>query len=59
MVRPDALAGVLGGSGAESRFPTTDDGVIMAHHSVIASHRTIRDALLDQAVTVLHGALRG
>jgi alpha-beta hydrolase superfamily lysophospholipase len=27
MVRPDALAGVLGGSGAESRFLTTDDGV--------------------------------
>jgi acylglycerol lipase len=27
MVRPDALTGVLGGSGAESRFLTTDDGV--------------------------------
>jgi acylglycerol lipase len=27
MVRPDALAGVLGGSGAESRLLTTDDGV--------------------------------
>ena len=27
MVRPDALAGVLGGSGAETRFLTTDDGV--------------------------------
>ena len=27
MARPDALAGVLGGSGAESRFLTTDDGV--------------------------------
>jgi acylglycerol lipase len=27
MVRPDALAGVLGGSGAESRFLTADDGV--------------------------------
>jgi acylglycerol lipase len=27
MVRPDALADVLGGSGAESRFLTTDDGV--------------------------------
>jgi len=27
MVCPDALAGVLGGSGAESRFLTTDDGV--------------------------------
>jgi acylglycerol lipase len=27
MVRPDALAGVLGGSGAESRSLTTDDGV--------------------------------
>jgi acylglycerol lipase len=27
MVRPDALAGVLGGSGAESRLLTADDGV--------------------------------
>ena len=27
MVRPDALADVLGGSGAESRFLTTDDGM--------------------------------
>jgi len=27
MVRPDALASVLGGSGAESRLLTTDDGV--------------------------------
>jgi hypothetical protein len=28
-MRPDALAGVLGGSGAESRFLTTDDGVLL------------------------------
>src|SRR4029450_7349175 len=27
MVRPDALAGVLGGSGAESRFLTTSDDI--------------------------------
>ena len=39
--------------------PTIDESIIMAHYSVIASHHTIRDALLDQAVTGLKGALGG
>ena len=50
MVRPDALAAALGGSGAETRFLTTDDGVRL-HLLHWASERSPPWA----AVIFLHG----
>jgi hypothetical protein len=39
MVRPDALAGVLGGSGAETRLLTTDDEPA-AERDLVGGERT-------------------